>query len=294
MLPLPKMLLFPDVATRAPRRRYLARLYVGRRLQERYRLQNLTLDSSIKGGLNGLDIFVEPSSAPPPPAEIGLSDTFIRKNKSGKSAKSGKRGKSKESGKSKRTDNRHTNEGGNPRLELEKDQDVLVAFDVGDLDFATVTGAQLILTIDPSYGSTGWGSKGGKAEIKYLEAAFVEGNGVNTGPVDDRVRGTGAGATHECSADTDIANNARDCAKEDRWKGAKDRGKRSDRVDFTDGMLGTLSFDVTADLRNGRTKWVIDVKGSKKNGSIVFFSKEGAVVVGDFSFAPRLVITTGG
>ena len=64
-------------------------------------------------------------------------------------------------------------------------------------------------------------------------------------------------------------------------------------MDFTDGMLGTLSFDVTKDLRNGRTMWVIDVKGSKKKGSIVFFSKEGAALVGDFSFEPRLVITTG-
>ena len=176
------------------------------------RLQNLTLGSSIKGGLNGLDIFVEPSGAPPPPAEIGVSDTFLRKDKSGKSAqskksgksgkskKSGKSAQSKKSGKSKRTDNRHTNEGGNPRLELEKDQDVLVAFDVGDLDFSTVTGARLILTIDPSYGSTGWGSKGGKAEIKYLETAFGEGNGINTGPVEDRVRGTGVGATNACSS----------------------------------------------------------------------------------------------
>ena len=64
-------------------------------------------------------------------------------------------------------------------------------------------------------------------------------------------------------------------------------------MDFTDGILGTLSFDVTADLRNGRTRWVIDVKGSKKKGSIVFFSKEGAALIGDFSFEPRLAITTG-
>ena len=77
---------------------------------------------------------------------------------------------------------------------------MLVAFDVGDLDFSTVTGARLILTIDPSYGSTGWGSKGGKAEIKYLETAFGEGNGINTGPVEDRVRGTGVGATNACSS----------------------------------------------------------------------------------------------
>ena len=44
---------------------------------------------------------------------------------------------------------------------------------------------------------------------------------------------------------------------------------------------------------DGRTMWAIDVKGNK-DGSIVFFSKEGADAVGDFSFAPRLVITTGG
>ena len=170
---------------------------------------------------------------------------------------------------------------------------MLVAFDVGDLDFSTVTGARLILTIDPGFGSTGWRGKGGRAEISYLKTGFVEGNGINTGPVEDRVRGTGAGATYECSADTDIANNARDCVKEDRWKGAKDRGKRGDRVDLTNDLLGTLSFDVTKDLMDGRTMWAIDVKGNK-DGSIVFFSKEGADAVGDFSFAPRLVITTGG
>ena len=122
---------------------------------------------------------------------------------------------------------------------------MLVAFDVGDLDFSTVTGARLILTIDPGFGSTGWRGKGGRAEISYLKTGFVEGNGINTGPVEDRVRGTGAGATYECSADTDIANNARDCVKEDRWKGAKDRGKRGDRVDLTNDLLGTLRVQPT-------------------------------------------------
>ena len=58
-------------------------------------------------------------------------------------------------------------------------------------------------------------------------------------------------------------------------------------------MSGHRHAGLTTDLRNGRTRWVIDVKGGKKNGSIVFFSKEGAALVGDFSFEPRLVIATG-
>ena len=273
------------------------------------RLQDLTLEPSITGGLNGLDAFVEPSDDPPPPVDIGVKDTFLRKDKSGKSAKSGKSTKSEASNKSKASkkskksnkkaknvqtpDNRHTNEGANPRLEFQKDQEVLVAFDVGDLDFSTVGGAQVIFTIDPDYGSTGWRVNGVNADIHHLKSYFVEGNGINTGPEAEQYRGDGVGATWHCSSDQDIANNEGDCAKKDKWQGAKKRGKRADRVKITNGMTGTVSFDVTKDLKKGRTMWVLEVAG-QKDGGIVFFSKEGAGIVGDFSFAPRLVIQTGG
>ena len=206
------------------------------------RLQDLTLEPSITGGLNGLDAFVEPSDDPPPPVDIGVKDTFLRKDKSGKSAKSGKSTKSEASNKSKASkkskksnkkaknvqtpDNRHTNEGANPRLEFQKDQEVLVAFDVGDLDFSTVGGAQVIFMIDPDYGSTGWRVNGVNADIHHLKSDFVEGNGINTGPEAEQYRGDDVGATWHCSSDQDIANNEGDCAKKDKWQGAKKRGKR--------------------------------------------------------------------
>jgi len=252
--------------------------------------------SGINGGLNGLDIFIEPGTVPPPPVGIGVRDTFLRKDKSGKGERSGRSARSGKGGRSGKSggalDHRHTNEGANPRLEPERDQDVLLAFDIDDLDFSTVTDARLVLTIDPSHGSTGWRSKGGRAEIHSLATDFVEGNGINTGPEVDRFRGTGVGATWECAADQDISNFERDCDRADRWRGARNRSRRGDRVEIPNGLLGTVSFDITNDLREGITRWMVDIKG-RKDGSVIFFSKEGAAAVGDFSFAPRLVITTG-
>ena len=78
----------------------------------------------------------------------------------------------------------------------------------------------------------------------------------------------------------------------DKWWGAKKRGKRADRVEIVNGMTGTVSFDVTKDLQEGRTGWVIEVDG--KNGSIVFVSKDGAIAAGDATLAPFLFFTTGG
>ena len=229
-----------------------------------------------------------------PPPDIVLKDTFIRKDKSGKS-KSGGKGKGKGSEKSKGSkksgkapDNRHANEGANPRLELERDHEVLLDFDLGaDFVFSDVTSAQVVLTIDPDLGSTGWGKKGKSAKIHHLKRDFEEGNGINTGPEVDQTRGTGEGATWECAADQDISNNKGDCAKGDKWKGAKKRGKAVDKVKINNGLTGTVTFDVTKDVMDGRTRWVIHVNGKKK-GSIVFFSQEGAPTPDD---APRLVIT---
>ena len=240
----------------------------------------------------------DPEPEPEPEPEILLKDTFIRKDKAPKSGKSDDSAKSKSSKRSKKSgksdrapDNRHTNEGANPRLELSRDEQVLLAFDVGDdFDFSNVTSAQVILTIDPSLGSTGWGRRGRNAMIHPLRRDFVEGNGINTGPEAEQFRGTGEGATWVCAGDQDISNNKRDCSRRDRWQGARKRGRALDRVRITNDQTGTVSFDVTRDLKNGRTRWVIHVDGRKDSG-IVFFSQEGAAVPSD---APQLVITTGG
>jgi len=255
------------------------------------RLQNLTVPGSVTGSVTGLDVFVEPSGEPPPPVNIGVRDTFLRKDKS---AKSGSKQSAKSEKSVKAPDNRYVNEGGNPRLELQKDQDVLLAFDldVGDLDFSTVTSARVILTIDAAQGSTGWKTEGVNADIHHLQTDFVEGNGINMGPEVDQFPGTGVGSTWACAADQDISNNEDNCAREDEWKGAKKRGKHTDRIRLVNDITGTVSFDVTADLQEGRTRWVIDADG-QNGGNIVFFSKEGAVVNGGFTLAPRLVIQTG-
>ena len=165
---------------------------------------------------------------------------------------------------------------------------MLLGFDLGDgYDFSNVTSARVILTIDPSVGSTGWGKRGKHAKIHPLRRDFEEGNGINTGPESGQFRGTGAGATWACSADQDISNDKLDCSRRDRSQGARRRGKTVDRVRITNDLTGTVTFDVTRNVQNGLTQWLIQVDG-KKRGSIVFFSQEGA------GQAPQLVITTGG
>jgi hypothetical protein len=147
------------------------------------------------------------------------------------------------------------------------------------------------LTIDESVPVVDWGRRGRKLDIHQLQVGFVEGNGINTGPEEDRFVGTGPGATWRCAADEDVSNDERDCAPQDKWNGGKMTGRRSDRITITNGQTGSVEFDLTADVRNGVTRWLIQTKGN--HGEIAFFSREGAEALGNFTLKPRLLVTLG-
>jgi len=167
---------------------------------------------------------------------------------------------------------------------LSDEKRVLLDFDLGDFDPASVTRATLILTLDASTEVDG-----GRIHAHRLKRDFVEGNGVNTGPEEQRYMGDGTGATWRCSADTDIGNDKRDCSRSDRWSGGDFAWWSSADVRVCNGDTGSVEFDLTEDVRNGVTAWLL----RSGNADLAFVSREGADLLGDFTVTPRLVVETG-
>jgi hypothetical protein len=63
---------------------------------------------------------------------------------------------------------------------------------------------------------------------------------------------------------------------------------RGTTLKVPDGFTGTVSFDVTADVANGASAWVIQrLRGGH---SAAFHSREGAALLDDPSLAPTLLL----
>jgi hypothetical protein len=180
----------------------------------------------------------------------------------------------------------NTNDGAGPRLRLYySEHRVVVGFDSEALEtFLSEKGlerAQLVLSsADTSYG-------GGSTWIRVLplEATFEEGDGDQL----EHYRGAGFGVTWNCGTDYEIADFAEECVTE--WPHRFARGYGS-QVRVPDGYQGKVTFDVTEDVRNGISAWV--VKRRARGGSVAFHSREGAELLGDPSLAPTLLLIDDG
>jgi hypothetical protein len=204
---------------------------------------------------------------------------------------------------------KNENDGATLTLRAENQTRSLVGFDVSTItDFSKVTSAKLILTVSnngfdvPPYSpSSGWPATGGETFVARLDDGFetwAEGNG-NNFPVPKNPRGTGDGVTWNCATDTDIANFKPDCGKGPfYWRngGKKDQGPlRGPALQSNDMADGTkVEFDVTDDVKAGLgpqdakfMTWFILVHGP---GSVAYYSREGAALVGDPTLAAELLI----
>lgn len=177
------------------------------------------------------------------------------------------------------------NEGINPGLNLRADGNhrAVIAFNGGSISTDGLTNATLVLTIRSN--SNNWGTSGRTIDAHPLSVDFTEGNGKNLYvPSGQRTDGTGAAVTWNCATDTNVTNSSADCAPQ--WSGGTFGAATSPSVLITNGLSGTVSFDVTADVLAGATRWLVKKTSEGLAGEVTFESKEGLAGAG-----PTLLLT---
>jgi hypothetical protein len=225
---------------------------------------------------------------------------------------------------------KNLNNGANNILLVKNQVAAIVGFDVAGLNGANVTSAKLVLTVcnmpnnqdfcpqaalnSPvvdNFTPNTWPAAGAHITAFRLEDGFEdwgsgipgtntppEGNG-NNFPANNNPHGSDAGVTWNCSIDSNIANEARDCSPALFWNGGlthQGPGTDSDPV-ITNGLAdGTkITFDVTADVQAGlgpldTTFMTWFVRRLSDTGIVSFYSLQGAQLLGNLNLAPQLII----
>jgi hypothetical protein len=182
------------------------------------------------------------------------------------------------------------NEGANPRLRFEASgtNRVVVGFDLAAIDPNTVTKATLILTIAEN--ADNWGANNDRTVAAHpLLEVFAEGNGKHAGlPRGASTRGTGPGATWNCAIDAEIANPQTDCAPG--WNGGTSGPATAAPVVHVNGLSGPVEWDVTLDVQQGATAWLVKKTNERLTGKVWYYSREGAVDAWDPAVAPQLML----
>ena len=197
-----------------------------------------------------------------------------------------------------------TNEGGSSflRLRASGENRALVRFDQAALAQAVGSGAvaSASLELDIAENGNNWGSSGRTVSVFRLTSDWAEGNGfVDQGSPPNR--GTGSGATWACAIDADISDQGKDCSGTTEWEMAKPNEPElhpwaepaTHTVLITNGLTGTISFDVTADVQAflaGGTPnhgWIVKKDLEGPSGQVQFASRETGG-------GPRLVVVVDG
>jgi hypothetical protein len=185
----------------------------------------------------------------------------------------------------------NTNEGANERLRLQSagNNRAAVMFDLTGISTVGLQSATLILTIAEN--SNNWGASGRLVDAHRLLVDWTEGNGRNDAMVGGGpgFRGTGEGITWNCSKDLNIANQSANCSP--LWNGGNYAAATAPGALHTNGFFGEVFWDVTADVLAGANfGWLIRKQNEGQNGQVRYYSREGAVLAGNASLAPRLVL----
>ena len=183
----------------------------------------------------------------------------------------------------------NTNEGANNLLRIQSSghNRVVVRFDLTGVSTVGLQSATLVLHITDN--SDNWGPTGRPVDAHRLLADWTEGNGHTVGD-QPNFRGTGEGVTWNCAKDSDISNQNDDCVSQ--WNGGTFAAATAAAVLHTNGQMGDVSWNVTADVLAGASNgWLIKKQGNEGlSGQVKYYSREGAVVAGYPNLAPRLVL----
>ncbi|MGH7303685.1 MAG: right-handed parallel beta-helix repeat-containing protein [Candidatus Rokuibacteriota bacterium] len=185
---------------------------------------------------------------------------------------------------------KNLNDGANAVLVVDTHRSV-VAFDLTGASAAGLSRVTLRLTLaEPA---TSWG-KGRLVSVHRLAVPFAEGNGRWFDlPPSGRTRGNGPGVTWNCATDSAISNSVADCGA--LWNGGSTAaGPVSASVLHTNGLTGTVEWDVTADVLQALSEsatsvqWLIRRAVENQNGQAIYHSKDGAAALGNLDLAPIL------
>jgi hypothetical protein len=184
--------------------------------------------------------------------------------------------------------NDNTNEGANNLLRIQSSghNRAVVRFNMTGIPTAGLQSATLVLNITDN--SDNWGPTGRLVDANRLLADWTEGNGHTIGD-QPNFRGTGEGVTWNCAKDSDISNHNDDCLSQ--WNGGTFAAATAAPVLHTNGQMGDVSWNVTADVLAGASNgWVIKKQNEGQSGQVRYYSKEGAAVAGNPNLGPRLVL----
>lgn len=202
-----------------------------------------------------------------------------------------------------RKDSPNTNEGANPLIRVGVDpvRRGLVQFDpatVAEMRDAALNNNTVYLTLQIAANGNNWS----QTEDHYVDAHplppdfwVVEGNGKFSGlPLSETTRGTGPGVTWNTSYDNDTSDSKKKVTRgyPRHWQGGSlvMEPPTAPGVLHVNGLSGSVSWDVTADVIAGSNAWIIKVRdehdpaqthGRRKlgfdpfHGSVDYYSKEG-------------------
>eukprot|EP00771_Trimastix_marina_P000786 gnl/Trimastix_PCT/1816.p1 GENE.gnl/Trimastix_PCT/1816~~gnl/Trimastix_PCT/1816.p1 ORF type:complete len:4918 (+),score=1318.73 gnl/Trimastix_PCT/1816:53-14806(+) len=188
------------------------------------------------------------------------------------------------------------NEGGNLRLVVEGQvsmdlKHTLVAFDLSHEPQLPLKNAYLTLTVAGN--DARWVN--GKLEALPLLKDFTEGTAARYAlTADEQLLGTGAGATWNCPADSNVTDlQTAGCPAADRWGGALENGASGSRtaplLPVLNDQSGSVTLDVTWDVMHGHRRWV--VRNTDEIGRIEFYSLQAAADQSQPTIAPYLRLT---
>ena len=157
------------------------------------------------------------------------------------------------------------------RLQSSGRNRVLIAVDPSAIA-STVGGGRLVtaaLELHVATNANNWGASGGTIDIHRVTAAWTE-----------------AGTTWNCPVDAIPGNSSADCLTQ--WGGGAFEEEPTDTVLHTNGLLGWIEFDVTADVAaylagTPADGWLIKKTDENQSGKVEYDSREGAA-----GLAPRL------
>lgn len=202
-----------------------------------------------------------------------------------------------------RKDSPNTNEGANPLIRVGVDpvRRGLVQFDpatVAEMRDAALNNNTVYLTLQIAANGNNWS----QTEDHYVDAHplppdfwVVEGNGKFSGlPLSETTRGTGPGVTWNTSYDNDTSDSKKKVTRgyPRHWQGGSlvMEPPTSPGVLHVNGLTGSVSWDVTADVIAGSNAWIIKVRDEHDpeqthrrrklgfdpfHGSVDYYSKEG-------------------
>jgi hypothetical protein len=195
-----------------------------------------------------------------------------------------------------------TNEGGASflRVRASGDNRALVRFDQAALVAAVGSGTLVSASLELGISGNGnnWGSTGRTVSVYRLTSDWAGNGFVDQGSPPNR--GTGSGATWACATDSDISDQGKDCSGTTEWEmGQPNQPQLHPWIEpasattlITNAQIGTVSFDVTADVQaflagTANHGWILkkDVEGAA--GLIELASRETGS-------GPRLVLVVDG